>query len=157
VQYSLLSSYIKAKHMNRFTPIIAAVLISAASTAPLQAVAQVSISVNIGTEPPPPRYERIPAPRHGYVWAPGYWDWNGHAHAWREGHWERARSGYVYERPEWRQDNGQWRLNKGGWKREKKHHDRDDDHDHGKHDKHDKHDRHDDDHCPPGQAKKGYC
>jgi hypothetical protein len=134
--------------MNRFTPLITAVLIGAASLTPLHAVAQVSISVNIGTEPPPPRYERVPAPRRGYVWAPGYWDWNGHSHAWREGHWERARSGYVYERPEWRHDNGQWQLNKGGWKQEKKEY---------KRDKHDRHDRHDDDHCPPGQAKKGNC
>lgn len=130
--------------MNRFAPIITAFLIAAASMVPLQAVAQVNISVNIGTEPPPPRYERAPAPRRGYVWAPGYWDWNGHSHAWRQGHWERARSGYVYERSEWHQDNGQWRLNKGGWKQAKKQQ---------KRDKHDKHDYH----CPPGQAKKGNC
>lgn len=122
----------------------AAILIST-SILPLQAAAQVSINVNIGSEPPPPRYERVPSPRSGYIWAPGYWNWDGHTHAWSDGHWERARPGYIYERSEWRQDNEQWHLKKGGWKPRK----------HGGNDKHHKKDHRD--HCPPGQAKKGNC
>ena len=49
------------------------------------AAAEVDLSVTIGTPPPPPRYEVIPAPRAGYVWAPGYWRWEGHRHAWMPG------------------------------------------------------------------------
>jgi hypothetical protein len=114
----------------------AAILISTAAIVPTQAMAQVSINFNIGTAPPPPRYEAAPSPRSGYIWAPGYWNWDGHRHVWSDGHWERDRSGYVYESPEWHQHNGQWQLNKGGWKSgmNKNGH-----------------------HCPPGQAKKGNC
>lgn len=132
--------------MKRLLLGIAALALSAAALLPEQAVAQVNLSINIGTAPPPLRYEVIPAPRQGYIWAPGYWDWNGHDHVWRNGHWEHARSGYVYRRPEWREDHGKWKLNKGGWKQRK--------HD-AHHDRH--HDRHREHHCPPGQAKKGNC
>ena len=31
------------------------------------------------TAPPAPRVEHEPPHRDGYVWAPGYWDWNGQA------------------------------------------------------------------------------
>lgn len=117
----------------------AAILISTAAALPLQAIAQVSINLNIGTEPPPPRHERVPAARSGYIWAPGYWNWDGHTHIWSAGHWERARPGYIYERPEWHQDNGKWNLNKGGWKPGN-----------GKNNGKGYH-------CPPGQAKKGNC
>lgn len=37
------------------------------------ATAGVDVSVGIGVAPPPPRYEVVPPPRAGYVWAPGYW------------------------------------------------------------------------------------
>lgn len=123
-----------------------ALTLSTTALLPMQAMAQVNVSISIGTAPPPLRYEAVPAPRQGYIWAPGYWDWNGHNHIWRDGHWEQARSGYVYSRPEWHEDHGKWKLNKGGWK-QGKHHAHDDKH----------HDKHRDQHCPPGQAKKGNC
>ena len=28
-----------------------------------------------------------PAPRAGYIWSPGRWDWNGRRHVWVAGHW----------------------------------------------------------------------
>ncbi len=37
--------------------------------------AEVFANINIGVAPPTPRYEVVPAPRAGYVWAPGSWDW----------------------------------------------------------------------------------
>ena len=37
------------------------------------AAAQVDLSLNIGVPPPAPIYEAVPAPRVGYVWAPGFW------------------------------------------------------------------------------------
>jgi hypothetical protein len=48
--------------------------LSAAAFAPAIATAQVGVSVVIGNAPPPPRFESVPAPRRGYIWAPGYWN-----------------------------------------------------------------------------------
>lgn len=152
------------------TAIIAAALfitVSGTAFLPTQAQAQVNFNIIIGNPPPPARHEAVPRPRAGYVWAPGFWTWNGHDHDWRAGHWERARQGEVYTRPQWVQADNGWRLQEGGWRREQaerhQRHDRDgrrdrddhrrDDHrrnDHGKH-------GHDGGHCPPGQAKKGNC
>jgi len=28
-----------------------------------------------------------PAPREGYIWSPGHWEWNGRRHVWVAGHW----------------------------------------------------------------------
>ncbi|TQK03888.1 YXWGXW repeat-containing protein [Herbaspirillum sp. SJZ130] len=119
---------------------------SAASVLPAVAQAQVSVSINIG--PPPLRVEPLPPPRHGYIWAPGYWDWNGHDHVWREGRWMRERSGYSYAQPVWRQGPNGWVLDRGGWR--------------GNPHRHDDGERrpgrgNDRDHCPPGHAKKGEC
>ncbi|WP_050462950.1 YXWGXW repeat-containing protein [Herbaspirillum autotrophicum] len=124
--------------------------ISASAFIPAQAVAQVGVSIVIGTPPPPPRYERVPPPRNGYVWAPGYWNWDGHRHVWAGGHWEPVRRGYMYDRPQWRQGHNGWELQRGGWRRG----DDRDRHD-GRRD--DRHDERRDYHCPPGQAKKGNC
>ena len=79
-------------------------------------LAQVSIELNFG--PPPPRYEVVPAPRPGFVWAPGYWDRDGHRHAWRDGHWERARPGYVYHSPRWVEHDGRWQHQTSRWDRD---------------------------------------
>jgi len=40
--------------------------------------------VDVDVAPPPPRVVEYPAPRAGFVWAPGYWNWNGHEHVWAE-------------------------------------------------------------------------
>jgi hypothetical protein len=138
--------------MKRILCAAALAALSATAFIPSQAMAQIGVNITIGTPPPAPRYERVPPPRVGYVWAPGYWNWDGGRHVWAGGHWERARSGYQYSRPEWRQGSNGWELNRGGWRRGD---DRRDD----RYDRRD--DRRDDDngryHCPPGQAKKGNC
>ena len=64
------------------------VALLAATVVSTPAIARSEIYVNIG--PPPPVVEVVPAPRPGYVWAPGYWGWNGHKHVWAKGHWKRA-------------------------------------------------------------------
>ena len=43
----------------------------AAMTIPTTAEAQ---PVVIQVAPPPPRFERVPPPRRGYVWAPGHYE-----------------------------------------------------------------------------------
>lgn len=83
------------------------------SIAPAQA--QTQLSIVIGNAPPPLRYEVMPAARHGYVWAPGYWSWSGHRHLWRAGHWERVHQGAEYRAPAWREERGSWRFEPGAW------------------------------------------
>ena len=139
--------------------------LGSAAIVPSSAIAQVNVNITLGEAPPPLRFESIPPARNGYLWAPGYWGWDGNRHVWSAGHWERNRPDYDYVRPEWRQEDGNWRFVKGGWKKGR-HHDNGRRHEHerdneGHHD--DEHGddrgngRGDGDHCPPGQAKKGNC
>jgi hypothetical protein len=101
--------------MKRILCTAAALVLSAAAFAPVEAMAAQDTFVVVRTAPPAPRHEFVPAARRGYEWAPGYWNWNGHRHVWVKGHWERARAGYVFHRPEWKQDEHGWRFERGGW------------------------------------------
>jgi hypothetical protein len=99
--------------MKRILCATAIALASTAAVLPAQASAR---DVVVRVAPPPPRTEVVPAARHGYEWAPGYWNWNGHRHVWMRGHWERVRPGYVWHRPEWRHGDRGWELDRGGWR-----------------------------------------
>ena len=77
------------------------------------AAAQVDFNVSIGVPPPAPFYEVVPAPRAGYVWAPGYWRWDGGRHVWAPGHWMAERHGYHWVPDRWAHvEGGQWRSTK---------------------------------------------
>ena len=67
--------------------------------------------------PPPSRVEVVPAPRRGYEWAPGYWNWQGRHHVWHAGTWVRARPGYVYSSPTWVEHDGRWQFRQSQWAR----------------------------------------
>ena len=82
---------------------------------PAAARSNVDVYVNVGA-PPPAYYEVVPAPRAGWVWVPGYWDWRGHRHHWIAGHWVRARHGYAYHVPHWYERDGRWYIARGGWR-----------------------------------------
>jgi hypothetical protein len=90
---------------------------------PVTATAAVVV---VETAPPPPRAERMPAPRRGYVWAPGHWEWRHGRHVWVGGQWFRERPGYVYRAPAWVQRDGRWMMEGGRWDRGGRH-DRDGD------------------------------
>ena len=101
--------------MKRTTSFTLAALIAVGATlAPLPSMAQ-DFQVYIGSAPPAPIYERIPGPRHGYVWAPGYWEWRGHRHSWVPGHYVAARPGYAYAPPRWHQRQGGWYMEPARW------------------------------------------
>ena len=104
-----------------------AALLALGSTAftPLPAAAQPGIAVVIGAAPPPPRYERIPSARRGYIWSQGHWEWNGRRHVWAPGVWLAERPGYAYSAPVWYQDGGRWQMRQGGWARGGRDRDRD--------------------------------
>ena len=58
------------------------------------------------------------APRQGYVWAPGYYDYAQNRHHWHKGHWVHERKGYTYVAPHWVDDNGHWNLFAENWVRD---------------------------------------
>jgi hypothetical protein len=78
---------------------------------------QAAVGVFIGVAPPPLRVEVVPAVRVGYVWAPGYWRWNGHRHVWVGGYWLRARPGWHWVAPHWSAYGPRWRYSAGYWAR----------------------------------------
>jgi hypothetical protein len=77
------------------------------------AAAHVDVFVDIA--PPPAPVEIVPAPRVGFVWVPGVYEWRHHHHVWVEGHWVRERPGYRYEPAVWVQANGHWVRHGGVW------------------------------------------
>ena len=95
--------------------LIAALLASSLAAFAVPAAAEIYVNI----APPAPRYEVVPAPRAGYVWAPGYWDWRGNRHVWIRGHWERERHGYYWHPNRWIERDGHWVLEKGRWDRER--------------------------------------
>lgn len=79
------------------------------------ALAQVNLDIVIGVPPPPVVVEPVPPPRVGFLWAPGYWMWDGHRHAWRGGHWEPQREGEFYAGAQWVETPGGWRFVPAHW------------------------------------------
>ena len=100
------------------TYILASSLMSALTLAAAPAAyAQIHGVIAVREAPPPLRAEVVPAPRRGYVWAPGYWNWQGRHHVWHSGTWVRARPGYVYSSPNWVERDGRWEFQQGRWAR----------------------------------------
>jgi hypothetical protein len=92
--------------------LIAGLYIVAASS-----LASAAVSIDIDVAPPEPRIEVVPAPRVGYVWAPGYWEWRGNAHVWVAGRWIGERHGYHWIGDRWGQVGGHWHHFPGHWER----------------------------------------
>ncbi len=77
-----------------------------------------AVDFRLDFAPPLPRHEVVPAPRHGWVWSPGYWDWRRGRYVWRQGHWVRERRGYHWHPEHWARRDGYWVLERGAWRRE---------------------------------------
>ena len=96
-------------------------LIGAAFAAALMgfgAAAQAQYTAIVSVAPPAPRHEVVPAPREGWVWAPGHYEYRGNEYRWVEGSWMRDRSGYEYREPRWVQrGDGSWVLVGNNWER----------------------------------------
>ena len=88
----------------------------AASLAALPAAARSNGDFYVTVAPPAPRYEVVPAPRAGYVWVPGYWDWRAHRYHWIGGQWIRHRPGYLYEPVRWVHRDGRYYQRRAGWR-----------------------------------------
>ncbi len=63
-------------------------------------------------QPPPPPVARVeapgPPPAPGYVWVPGYWDWNGRNYVWINGRYSAIRPDRIFIA-------GHWTTVEGGW------------------------------------------
>jgi hypothetical protein len=106
---------LKGVIMKRILCTAALIAATGGALIPLQANAQVGVSVVIGNRPPPVRYEPVPPPRAGYIWAPGYWNWDGRRHIWAGGHWEQVHNYREYRPAQWRHGQRGWELDRGGW------------------------------------------
>jgi hypothetical protein len=94
-----------------------AVCIATGSIATLSATpASADVYVRVG--PPAPRHEVVPVVQPGWVWQPGYWNWNGHRYVWVRGHRIRAHRGAHWAPHHWVEDGGRWRMERGRWERD---------------------------------------
>jgi hypothetical protein len=105
-------------HMWRRKLIFAALVTSSLGVLPLPAAAA-DVGIYLDVAPPAARYEVVPAPRRGYVWVPGFWDYRGRHHVWAKGHWERERPGMYWHPSRWEQRDGRYYLERGRWDRER--------------------------------------
>jgi hypothetical protein len=72
----------------------------------------------IMTEPviaPPRLREERWAPRGGFVWIRGHYDWRDGQWAWVGGHYERERAGYIWREPRYEQRDGVYVTVQGSW------------------------------------------
>ncbi|MBV6750136.1 YXWGXW repeat-containing protein [Pseudomonas chlororaphis] len=70
----------------------------------------------VAPQPPPQEVIEVePAYRPGFIWARGYWHWDGRRYVAMHGHWEPVRQGYRYEHPHWERHNDGWHLRAGAW------------------------------------------
>jgi hypothetical protein len=88
-----------------------------AATLSVGSVSVATADVFVRVAPPAPRTEVMPAPRKGYVWTPGYWDYRAGRHIWVQGTYVREKHGYHYANPQWHERDGRWVLERGHWSR----------------------------------------
>jgi hypothetical protein len=80
----------------------------------------VAAEVYVTIAPPVLRYEAVPEQRAGYIWAPGYWNYENNNHVWVEGTSVQGREGYVYQPHRWVEHEGRWNQEQGHWNRSNK-------------------------------------
>jgi len=83
----------------------------------MAAFSQVSISVSFGP-PALPVYEQPVCPDDGYIWTPGYWEWDSDAQSyyWVPGTWvEAPEVGYLWTPPWWGWEAGLFVFHPGWW------------------------------------------
>jgi hypothetical protein len=105
--------------MTRDKPFLAAMLavvlgaLAGVHTAPAQA----GVDIDVDIAPPVPRVVVAPPPRVGFVWAPGYWAWNGRAHVWHDGYWVHEHPGYHWVADSWVARGPHYHYQRGHWER----------------------------------------
>jgi hypothetical protein len=84
---------------------------------PVASQAFVTVGVSITVAPPPlPVYEQPPIPTVGYMWAPGYWAWDGGDYYWVPGTWVPApEPGLLWTPGYWGWVNDTYVWHEGYW------------------------------------------
>jgi len=100
-----------ASKRGRFVASAVAAAVLIGSVAP--AFSAVGIDINIA--PPAPRVVEVPPPRPGYVWAPGYYRWDGHQHIWVDGRFMHERRGSHWVPEHWDERHGRYHFEPGHW------------------------------------------
>lgn len=66
--------------------------------------------------PPLPDYDQPPPPAAGYLWTPGYWNWNNEEYYWVPGTWvEPPEPGLLWTPGYWGYSNGAYLFHRGYW------------------------------------------
>jgi hypothetical protein len=105
--------------------LLGAVLAAASLGALVPVAANAQQYTVVRVAPPAPVQEVVPAPRRGYVWAPGYYDYRGNQYIWVQGRWMRERPGLAWREARWVERNGEWHRVGGDWQRRGPYGDRD--------------------------------
>lgn len=71
--------------------------------------------VTVAPQPPPVWVVERVRPRPGYIWASGYWRWDGRRYMAVRGHYEPIRPGYRYAPAHWEQRRDGWHWHAGVW------------------------------------------
>lgn len=102
-----------------FTALAAAAVSTSALIAPamMAPAAAQGLNIQIVSPPPAPVYEVVPAPRAGYVWAPGYYTHDNGRYVWTSGRWMAERPGYRWVNDRWDHGPNGWYHTAGRWDR----------------------------------------
>ena len=106
----------------RTRKLLMSLLIAAGIALPGAAPADPRVSVGIHIGPPPPPVVVAPVPPPGYLWAPGYWAWDGYRYVWVDGRQVVARPGYVWVPDRWERRGHYWHHRHGHWQQGRRHH-----------------------------------
>jgi hypothetical protein len=102
--------------MHKWATFLAAGFAGSLLAYPLASAARVDVDVEIA--PPPVVVENAPV-REGYIYAPGYWDWDEgqHRRVWHKGEYMRERPGEHWVPHAWSERDGHYHFNEGHWER----------------------------------------
>ena len=100
---------------------VKSMLVSLALAGGISSGSALARDVFVEIAPPAERFEVVPAQRHGYAWAPGYWGWQHNKHVWVNGHTMRARNGYAWTSDRWNQVDNRYQFQPGRWTRSESH------------------------------------
>lgn len=71
-------------------------------------------SIETDVAPPPARTE-VPSLSRGYLWARGYWRWEGKRYVWVTCHTLKERAGYSWVDAHWLNRGGRYHFVPGQW------------------------------------------
>ena len=96
--------------------IVASLLLAGGLTLP--ALSQAGVAIDLDIAPPVAVVETPPpAPQPGYVWAAGYWNWEGGRHVWVPGHYMAPHPGHHWVADHWEQRGPHYHYQPGHWER----------------------------------------